>query len=433
MKDYYPFHIMAKPVGPTCNLRCEYCFYLEKYKMFPSIKVMQEQVLKKFIQEYISVNPSEEIVFGWQGGEPTIAGTSFFKKAVEYQELFSLGKKIINTFQTNGVNLNEEWIDFLTTYNFLVGISIDGPKSIHDNFRKDKENKGSFEKVLSAIKIMREKGTEFNTLTCVHKKNWMKGREIYNFLKSVGSRFMQFIPIVERYTHNRKDGLFLGTPCDEAYVTEWSITPEQWGQFLVSVFDEWVKMDVGKIFVQIFDMVLTGWVGLEPPLCVMSKECGRALIIEADGSIYSCDHYVYPEFYLGNILEKPLSEIVYCDFQKEFGKSKSFLPKECLECKYLHVCNGGCPKHRFLEAKCRDSNSSCKRNYLCEGYYMFFDHISPYMDTMAELVKKNLPPAFVMDIFSKERVHSESREINPNTDCPCGSGKKYKKCCGKFS
>lgn len=428
----YPFHIMAKPVGPNCNLKCEYCFYFEKYKIVPNVRVMPEQILKKFTEEYIRTNPSEDITFGWQGGEPTIAGIPFYEKALEYQRSYSNGKRIVNTFQTNGVNLNEEWVDFLTAHNFLVGISIDGPKSIHDIFRRDKNNQGSFEKVLTAISLMRDRGTEFNTLTCVHKKNWMKGKEIYNFLKGVGSRFMQFIPIVERFTHSRRDKLSLGTPYDaEAYLTDWSITPEQWGRFLISVFDEWIVNDVGNVFVQIFDMSLAGWMGIEPPLCVMSKECGKALVIEADGSLYSCDHFVYPEFRLGNIMDKPLSEIVYCEFQRNFGKLKTNLPKECNECKYLHMCNGGCPKHRFLEIN--EKKNSYKNNYLCKGYYMFFEHASPYFEIMAGLIRQNLPPALVMDIIKNKKPQSIRDEINPNTVCPCGSGKKYKKCCGKLS
>ncbi len=369
------------------------------------------------------------------GGEPSLAGISFYKKALDYQRRYSNGKKVLNTFQTNGVNFDERWADFLTENGFLVGVSIDGPQKIHDSFRVDASGKGSFERVVRVIELMRKRGTEFNTLTCIHGKNWMKGAEIYRFLKEIGSRFMQFIPIVERYTGFRKDGLTLGTPDDlEAKVTEWSVKPEQWGSFLISVFDEWVKEDVGRVFVQIFDMTLAGWVGIDPPLCVMSKECGKALIIEADGSIYSCDHFVYPEYYLGNIMERPLSEMVYSEFQINFGKLKSSLPQKCMVCKYLRVCNGGCIKHRFLKSA-GHGNSVIRVNYLCDGYYRFFEYVSPYMEAMAKLVMRNLPPALVMDMFkSKQKeIMNVELQVSPNMLCPCGSGKKYKKCCGRLS
>ncbi|MCA1901614.1 MAG: anaerobic sulfatase maturase [Candidatus Hydrogenedens sp.] len=425
-----PFHIMAKPVGPSCNLMCKYCFYYEKKKVLNNYKIMSDEVLETYVREYITANPANEIVFGWQGGEPTLAGIDFFEKVLNFQKKYKNSKQILNTLQTNGILLNEEWADFLRENGFLVGISIDGPKSIHDKFRTNNRVEGTLEKVYKSVQLLKEKGVEFNTLTCVHRHNWMKGKEIYHFLKYIGSQFMQFIPIIERRGKSRSDGLELVCPDDEdAEITEWTLLPEQWGYFLNSIFDEWIKNDVGTIFVQLFDMTLAGWMGLEPPLCVHTKQCGNAMILEADGSVYSCDHFVYPEYYLGNIKEKSLVEIVNSNFQKEFGKKKLLLTNKCKSCKYLFACNGGCIKHRFVSIQ----NEQQKQNYLCHGYFMFFQHTEQYMKLMAQQLRNGLPPANVMDEIKRKQNMYKNVDTDPNAPCPCGSGKKYKKCCGSIS
>ena len=424
-----PFHVMAKPVGPECNLKCDYCFYYEKKNIFSGQKVISFEILEKYIEDYISSNPADEIIFGWQGGEPTLAGLSFFEQVITLQKKYKGSKKILNTLQTNGILLDESWAEFLKNNKFLVGISIDGPRDIHDRYRKRQNGKGTFEDVVHTIQLLRKGQVEFNTLTCVHRHNWMKGKEIYRFLKSVGSKYLQFIPIVERKGTSRSDGLELVySGDDKAEITNWSILPEQWGHFLNSIFDEWVKEDVGQIYVQLFDVTLAGWVGMDPPLCVHSKKCGRAVILEKDGSVYSCDHFVYPEYRLGNIMEKSLAEMVNSDFQNNFGLKKMEVSEKCKGCEYLFVCNGGCPKHRFVEI----DQGKGKQNYLCEGYYMFFKHVAPYMDYMAEQLKKGLPPANIMNEINKRKSVNKNANISPNAPCPCGSGKKFKKCCGRI-
>lgn len=420
------FHVMAKPVGPVCNLRCGYCFYYEKKNIFKNTKIMTYDVLVRYIKDYINSNPSQEIIFGWQGGEPTLAGLDFFKQVIELQNKYKGSKRILNTLQTNGILIDKEWAQFLKENQFLVGISIDGPEEIHNQFRVNNEGKGTFETVMKSIHLLKEEEVEFNTLTCIHKYNWMKGKEIYYFLKSIGSQFLQFIPVVERIGESRPDGLKLVHPRDnDAKVTEWTLLPEQWGYFLNAVFDEWVQQDVGKIFVQMFDMTLAGWIGIDPPLCVHSKTCGRAVILETDGSVYSCDHFVYPEFYLGNIIEASLSEIVESEFQNKFAQDKSNLTEKCKKCKYVWACNGGCLKHRFVDIL----KEGKKQNYLCKGYMIFYKHTEPYMKYMAEQLRRGQAPANIMGEIKKKQ--KAEYDINPNDLCPCGSGKKYKKCCGE--
>lgn len=425
MNEKKPFHIMAKPVGPACNLKCGYCFYYEKKNILKNTKIMTYDVLVKYIKDYISSNPSQEIIFGWQGGEPTLAGLEFFTQVIELQNKYKGSKRILNTLQTNGILIDKEWAKFLKENQFLVGISIDGPEEIHNQFRVNNEGKGTFETVMKSIHLLKKEKVEFNTLTCIHKYNWMKGKEIYYFLKSIGSQFLQFIPIVERVGESRSDGLKLVHPGDnDAEVTEWTLLPEQWGYFLNAVFDEWVQQDVGKIFVQMFDITLAGWMGIDPPLCVHSKTCGRAVILESDGSIYSCDHFVYPEFYLGNIMETTLLEMMESEFQNKFSQEKLNLTEKCKKCKYVFTCNGGCPKHRFVSIL----NEEKKQNYLCKGYMIFYRHTEPYMKYMVEQLRRGQAPANIINEIKKKQ--NAKYNINPNDLCPCGSGKKYKKCCG---
>lgn len=427
MNKCVPFHVMAKPAGPACNLRCGYCFYYEKKNIFKNQKFMTYDILERYVEDYIRSSPSQEIVFGWQGGEPTLAGLGFFKQAVEFQNKYKGSKRVLNTLQTNGILLDEEWSKFLGENHFLVGISIDGPEEIHNRFRIDNEGRGTFETVVKSVQLLKEKKVEFNTLTCIHRYNWMRGKEIYNFLKSIGSQFLQFIPIVERIGECRHDGLKLVHPKNEnATITDWTLLPEQWGYFLNTVFDEWVKEDVGRIFVQMFDMTLAGWMGIEPPLCVHSKTCGRAVILESDGSVYSCDHFVYPEYYLGNIMETSLLEMVNSEFQNEFSHEKSKLTERCKKCRYVFACNGGCPKHRFTGT----GDEKVKQNYLCKGYLKFYKHIEPYMVYMAEQLRKGQAPSNIMNEIKKNQKGDYRYNVKPNDLCLCGSGKKFKKCCG---
>ena len=388
------FHTITKPIGPLCNLNCEYCFYLEKEHLYPNNHdfKMSPEVLEEYVRQYIETQNAPEIDFAWQGGEPTLMGLDFFRRVVDLQQKYANGKKIHNAFQTNGVKLDDEWCEFLSENHFLVGVSIDGPRKIHDSYRVFKSGKPSFDHVMAGIERLKKYQVEFNTLTCVHHNNADQGKIIYRFLKRIGSRYIQFIPIVER-TANENEGLANPQTRKHSQVTEWSVESTKYGQFLIDVFDEWIKKDVGKIFVQMFDVALASWYGVSPGLCVYSETCGKALAMEHNGDIYSCDHYVYPEFKLGNIMSDSLGDMVNSPFQKKFGaQKKNGLPKYCQDCEYRFACNGGCPKHRFLQTP--DGEKGW--NYLCKGYKKYFKHIEPYMRFMVNELQHNRPPANVM-------------------------------------
>ena len=425
------FHIMAKPTGAICNLDCEYCFYLEKEKLYPSVKnwAMPDDVLEKYIKEYIQSQKVPEIIFAWQGGEPTLLGIDFFKKAVQLQKKYADGKKIENTFQTNGILLNDDWCSFFSENNFLIGLSIDGPREIHDKYRVHKGGQPSFDKVMVGLEHLKKNNVEFNTLTCVQKDNSYEPLEVYEFLKEIGSKFMQFIPIVERKALNETSELKLVQPSyeEEAVVTDWSVESLQYGKFLMGIFDRWVRNDVGKYYVQIFDVSLGLWHGLGSSLCVFKETCGQALAMEHNGDVYSCDHFVYPENKLGNIMEESLNKIVDSEQQLQFGTDKKTkLPQFCIDCDVRFACNGECPKHRFI--KTPDGEEGL--NYLCAGYKYFFHGIAPYMRFMSDELASKRAPANVM-MWAKEKDKGfPGINIGRNDPCLCGSGLKFKNCCG---
>jgi uncharacterized protein len=402
---------MVKPIGPLCNLDCSYCFYLEKEALHPTNERwrMSDGVLENFIRSYIESQPANEVTFAWQGGEPTLCGVDFFRRAMEMQHCHAGGKRITNALQTNGTLLNDEWGAFLAEYQFLVGISIDGPEKIHDAYRVTKRGGGSFKQVMAGLDILKKHGVEFNTLTCVHRMNQSKGADVYRFLKGIGSKFMQFIPIVERKPDSTAQslGLSLASPPDLAAgdvaspVTPWSVTPEGYGRFMIDIFDRWVRQDVGRFHVQLFDVALGKWLGIPGGLCVFEETCGNALALEHDGSLYSCDHFVYPEFRLGDLAETPLASLVDSPRQQRFGTDKrDRLPKQCRGCDYRFACNGGCPKQRF--SRSRDGEPGL--NYLCEGYYSIFKHMDPYMRVMADLYRRKRPPADIMGLLRDKRI-----------------------------
>lgn len=428
------YHIMVKPAGPRCNLGCRYCFYLEKEALFPgdSSGRMSLELLERFTQQYIESQHAPEITFAWQGGEPTLLGVEFFRKAVEFQRRYAQGKRILNAFQTNGVLLDDPWGAFLAEHDFLVGLSIDGPQAIHDRYRLDKGGTGTFSRVLRGMEMLKKHGVEFNTLTCVQRHNARQPLEVYRFLREVGSGFMQFIPVVERQAAPDADGLTLTVPggLAEAQVTEWSVRPDDYGRFLCAIFDEWVRKDVGGVFVQLFDISLEAWMGMEPSLCIFHPTCGEAMALEHDGSLYSCDHYVYPEFRLGNLNDAPLASLVDSDFQREFGEAKrSTLPRCCRACPLHFVCHGDCPKHRFLTSLDGEPGLS----YLCDGYKSFFRHADPYMRFMANELRAQRPAANIMAYVRRMDLEAEGKsQPSPNELCVCGSGKKFKKCCGRM-
>lgn len=421
------FHILAKPVGPICNLNCQYCFYLEKENLYPNVKkwAMPDDVLEQYIKQYIEGQTTNVISFAWQGGEPTLLGVDYFRKIVDLQKKYANGKIIENGFQTNGVLLDDEWGAFLHENKFLIGLSIDGPAELHNKYRVDKGNHPTFEKVIRGLEMLQKHEVEFNTLTTVHKGNVNHPLEVYEFLKGIGSKYLQFIPIVERRADApRDDGLSLISPDFEesAFVTEWSVNPRKYGKFLCDIFDQWVCNDIGETYVQMFDLALEMWVGRPSSLCIFRPECGLALAVEHNGDLYSCDHFVYPENKLGNIMEENLAKMVGSEKQQKFGKDKKDkLPKYCQKCDVRFACNGECPKHRFMTTPDGEEGLS----YLCPAYKKFFSHVDPYMNFMGQAFQHRQPPASVMP-FARAQIKNGG--IRPNDPCPCGSGKKFKQC-----
>lgn len=426
------FHVLAKPIGPICNMDCTYCFYLEKENLYPTQNnwAMNDEVLENFVKQYIEAQQIQTINFTWQGGEPTLLGLDFFKKTIALQKKYSNGKTVSNSFQTNGILLNDDWCEFFIENNFLIGLSIDGPEDIQNKYRYFKGGQPSFEKVIKSIDLLKKHKVEFNTLTCVNKYNSYYALETYNFLKEAGSGFMQFIPIVERKSNSSENNLILISPNSksEATVTEWSVEPMKYGKFLTEIFDEWVRKDVGKYFVQMFDVALESWYGAPQSLCVFNETCGSAMAIEHTGDLYSCDHYVYPENKLGNIVGENITKLVTKIEQQKFGEDKkSLLPKYCLECDVRFACNGECPKNRFI--KTPDGEDGL--NYLCEGYKYFFNHVDIYMKFMASELANKRAPANVMKWIKEKDKGFPALKVERNQKCPCGSGKKFENCCYK--
>jgi len=426
------FHILAKPIGPICNLDCKYCFYLEKESLYPQVSkwAMRDDVLDSYIRQYIEAHDSPVVHFAWQGGEPTLLGVEYFNNLVQIQKKYANGKRIQNAFQTNGVLLNNEWAALFKENDFLIGLSIDGPRELHDVYRVDKGGQPTFDRVMRGLETLRRNDVQFNTLTTVHRGNADFPLEVYQFLKDRGSGFMQFIPIVERIAHQvTEDGLQLISPDFEgaARVAPWSVESKQFGRFLCSIFDEWVRRDVGQYYVQHFDVALESWCGMESSLCIFRKQCGSALAIEHCGDVYSCDHFVYPQNKLGNIMESSLQSLVDSEQQLEFGQAKeTTLPRYCRECDVRFACNGECPKHRFITTP----DGEAGLNYLCAGYKMFFHHVDPYMRFMARELAQERAPANVMRWVAAKEVQTALKTAARNEPCPCGSGKKFKHCCG---
>lgn len=382
-------HVMIKPTGALCNLDCTYCYYLSKQDLLgkPNTWRISEEVLETFIRQYFEFQNCKEVVFSWQGGEPTLLGLDFFRNIVALENKYKPSHvRCENDLQTNGMLLDDEWCEFLHEHNFLVGLSIDGPKDLHDTYRKDKAGSGSFKRVLRAAKLLKKHNVNFATLTCVNRTSARQPLKVYRFLRDqVGSRRMQFIPIVEPVDFrsmapghgDSNTAPLLGSPGArpgnaDSVVTDWSVDPDEWGQFLCSVFDDWYQKDLGRIFVQYFDAAVETWMGHVSPLCTQGPMCGKGLALEQDGALFACDHFVYPEYRLGNIMEAPLDQMAYGKRQERFGKRKEgTLPGYCRKCKYLFACFGGCPKNRLI--KTPDGKPGL--NYLCRGWQKFFTHI----------------------------------------------------------
>ncbi len=397
-------HVVAKPTGPLCNLNCEYCFYSEKKALFaPDERYrMSDQVLRAFIAGYISSQPTPVVEFVWQGGEPTLLGIDFFKRIIELQKPFAGTKTITNSLQTNGTLLTDEWCEFLRMHNFMVGISLDGPQEIHDRYRRDRKGAGSFGQVMRGLRLLQKHGVEHNVLACVARETALRPLDVYHFFKEEGAEFIQFTPVVERIADSmsRGVGLRLAAPASlaeeekQTEVAAWSVIPEKYGDFLIEIYEEWVRHDVGTVFVMNFEWALNAWIGNPSPVCIHANTCGRSVVIEHNGDVYACDHSVYPQYKLGNIKTHRLEQMVKKSIRSGFGMVKeTALPRWCRECDVLAACQGGCPKHRFTTTPYDEPGL----HYLCEGYKKFFLHIRKYCHAMTQLLENGLPASRVMD------------------------------------
>lgn len=393
-----PLYVMLKPASAHCNLACKYCYYLEKNKLYPTAQrhLMSDEMLEQFTREYIEAQTMNQVLFTWHGGEPLLRSIDFYRKALSLQQKYAGGRRIDNVIQTNGTLLTDEWCEFFAQNHWLVGISIDGPQPDHDHYRLTAAGKPSWKKVMQGIKLLKKHGVEWNAMAVVNAYNANHPLEFYRFFKENGCQFLQFTPIVERLTRH-EDGRTLASLADkdEFSLSEASVAPEQWGYFLCAIFDEWVRKDVGKIFVEIFDCTLANWMGISPGICAYSKECGHAGVMEHNGDVYSCDHFVFPEYKLGNIRDHSLIDMLYGEQQQEFSRLKhSSLPRQCKECDMEFACHGECPKNRFMKDKYGDSGL----NYLCPGYYHYYQHVAPYMDYMKQELMSQRPPSNIMKV-----------------------------------
>jgi len=401
------FHVMAKPTGARCNLHCDYCFFLRKTELYPcSDFYMSDETMEAYIKQTIEAQNTPEITIAWQGGEPTLMGLEFFERAVEVEKKYApRDVRILNTIQTNGVLLNNEWCEFLHKNNFLVGLSLDGPKHLHDKFRHDKQGNSVFDKVICALRLMQKYKVEFNILCTVNSENSKYPLEVYRFFRDeLSAHYFQFIPIVE-LDENKN-------------ITDRTVNAKQYGKFLIKIFDEWVAQDVGKTFVQFFDGVLAAYLRGFSSLCVLRPICGEGVALEHNGDVYSCDHFVDPDYLLGNIHQESIGELVSSEQQKKFGAEKNELPKQCKDCEFNFACHGECPKNRIITLP----NENKKLNHLCEGLKLFFAHTKKHMEKLTQLLKSGRPAADIM---------RPKKKIGRNDLCPCGSGLKYKKCHGK--
>jgi uncharacterized protein len=402
-KNEQGLHIVTKPIGPVCNLGCSYCFYLEKQALFDTGENyrMSDEVLATFIRSYITTQATPVVEFVWQGGEPTLLGIDFFRRVVELQSPFTADKTITNSLQTNGTLLNDKWCVFLKQHNFMVGISLDGPREIHDRYRCDHQGNGSFDEVMRGLKLLQKHGVEYNVMATVAGETTHQPLEVYHFFKELGVEFIQFVPVIERLPANDEQdlGLNLAGPAAldreelNTKVTPWTVIPEEYADFLIAIYEDWVRNDVGRTFVMNFEWALNAWIGNPSSICIHAKQCGRSLVIEHNGDLFACDHYVYPQFRLGNILTDGLAAMVEASLQTGFGVHKeSSLPRWCLECDVLAACQGGCPKHRFSLSPQTEPGL----HYLCAGYRKFFLHIRKYLHAMTTLLGNGFPASEVM-------------------------------------
>lgn len=388
-------YVMVKPAGASCNLRCSYCYYQEKSLLYGQSErhMMTDELLEKFIREYIEAQTMPQVLFTWHGGEPLLRPISFYEKVIRLQHRYARGRHIDNVIQTNGTLLTDAWCDFLREHRFLVGISIDGPQQLHDACRKTAAGRPTFRQVMAGIDLLNKHGVEWNAMAVISRYQAEAPQAFYRFFRDMGCHYIQFAPLVERSV-SRSDGLTLAPGMQAAgKLTDLSVSPEQWGRFLCTLFDEWVRRDVGTYFVQLFDATLANWVGEPPGVCTLSPECGNVGAMEYNGDLYSCDHFVFPEYKLGNLRDKTVTEMMYSVQQRQFASMKrQQLPRQCRACRFLFACHGECPKNRFVS----DCYGEPALNYLCKGYHAFFAHVAPYMDCMKQLLEQGQPPADIM-------------------------------------
>ena len=394
-----PLYVMLKPAGAHCNLACKYCYYLEKNNLYQNTPrhLMSDEMLEQFTREYIEAQTMPQVLFTWHGGEPLMRSIDFYKKALALQKKYAHGKQIDNVIQTNGTLLTDEWCEFFAKNHWLVGISIDGPQEYHDHYRVTPAGKPSWEKVMQGIQLLKKHRVEWNAMAVVNAYNAEHPLEFYHFFRDNGCQYLQFTPIVERLTEH-EDGRTLASLADDREIplTDASVTPQQWGNFLCTIFDDWVRHDVGKMFVEIFDCTLANWMGVLPGICAYSKECGHAGVMEHNGDVYSCDHFVFPEYKLGNIRDQSLIDMLYGEKQQAFSRLKhTSLPRQCKECDMEFACHGECPKNRFE----KDKYGEPGLNYLCQGYYQYYSHVAPYMDFMKRELLAQRPPANIMNVL----------------------------------
>ena len=438
------FHLLAKPTGAVCNLDCKYCFFLSKEMLYPGSRFrMTDELLETYIRQFLEAQEVSEVSIAWQGGEPTLMGLDFFKRMIGLVEKYRKpGQAIQHTIQTNGTKIDDDWAAFFKQHDFLVGLSVDGPKPLHDTYRVNKGGQGSFDQVMKGWKTLMDHGVDVNILCTVHAANADHPLEVYRFFRDeLKMQFMQFIPIVERATPETlplaNQGWSERAGGDRPLysqlgelVSERSVKPAQFGRFLVAIFDEWVRRDVGKVFVQSFDAALANWIG-QPSLCIFQPTCGKALALEHNGDLYSCDHFVEPAYLLGNIQETPMVELVTSEKQQKFGQDKlDTLPDYCRRCEVLFACYGECPRNRFIHTP----DGEPGLNYLCAGYKLYFIHINRPMRLMAQLLQHGRYADEIMHLLAMEEMQKLQQAMalaKPGDPCPCGSGKKFSNCHGR--